>query len=74
MSGNDSDSPLERKLKKISIHQLEEAIAKAVSELIGDECEADIKSVDFKSRGMDMFFPSCDIHLAIHETEKNIPF
>jgi len=42
---------IENKLKKISVTELENVIAKAISEATGDEFEATISTINYKESG-----------------------
>ena len=63
----------ESKLKKLSVEQIEQAVEKAISELVGDEYQIHINKIDFSFEfGQD----SCDMHLSIENSSGigDIPF
>ena len=77
MADKEFDSIFERKLKKFSITQIEEAIAKAVSDLAGEEYEVDIKSIDYEPFNMASMYDQNEVQLAIkrcNTSDEGIPF
>ena len=67
----------ERKLKKFSVEQIEEAISKSISELIGDEYSVKINKINYEKDNMAFANDSHEINLSIQrrsEDDEGIPF
>ena len=74
------DQPVEyfeNKLKKLSVGQIEQAVEKAISELVGDEYQVNINKIDFNFDDMGFGRGSCGLHLSIDDRsafDDDIPF
>ncbi|HEX8649279.1 MAG TPA: hypothetical protein VF708_00440 [Pyrinomonadaceae bacterium] len=60
-----------RPLKKAGSKKLEDAIAKAASEVAGEEYCADIKSVDFEPDTYASMFDACEIKVRLSRKKNN---
>ena len=67
----------ENKLKKLSVGQIEQAVEKAISDLVGDEYQVNINKIDFNFDDMGFGGGSCGLHLSIDSRsafDDDIPF
>ena len=66
----------ENKLKKISFGEIEQAVEKAISDLVGDEYHVNIKKLDFNFDNMGFGGDSCHLHLSIENYSNfdDVPF
>ena len=67
----------ENKLKTLSIGQIEQAVEKAISDLVGDEYQVNINKIDFNFGDMGFGRGSCGLHLSIDSHsgfDDDIPF
>ena len=67
----------ENKLKQLSVGDIEQAVEKAISDLVGDEYHVNIKKLDFNFDNMMFGGEACDLHLSIEnhaDFDDDIPF
>ena len=73
----EQDVSFENKLKKLSAGQIEQAVEKAISELVGGEYQVKINKLDFNFDDMGFGRESCGMHLSIKNHrgfDDDIPF
>ncbi|OQK15447.1 hypothetical protein AU255_18435 [Methyloprofundus sedimenti] len=68
---------IENKLKKLSVGEIEQAVEKAIADLVGDEYHVNIKKLDFNFDNLGFGGDSCSLHLSIEnysDFDDDIPF
>jgi hypothetical protein len=76
MTEKENDSFFERKLKKFSIKEIEGALSKAITELVGNEYEVDIKSIDYEQKNSGAIGDKHEVYLSIQkkQDDSSVPF
>ncbi len=67
----------EKKLKHLSVGQIEQAVEKAISKLVGDKYQVNIEQVDFDFDDIGFGKESCSLQLTIENHsgfDDDIPF
>lgn len=74
---SDQENEYERKLKRFSVKQIEEAIAKAVSEMAGSKYSVEINNIEFNPKNASFFDDINEVKLIIQkcrEKDDGLPF
>lgn len=70
----DWDSLFANKLKTLSTREIEQLIAKALGEAVGEEYEATVRSVDFAPHEMPYLSKGTEIVVSVTRKQENVPF